>query len=305
MNTTIALMKTLLQREWMQHKRGWLVLLTLPFVVLLLAATFGTVQFGNKAAEVLKPTPLAAMSAVACLAATVTLVWLAVLLQAGGLARRDVQDRSIEFWLSLPTPPSLSVATTLGTHLLLLPWLAVGFGLLGGLLLAPVVVVKGYGIAGLAQVQWDQLLVIGAALGVRVLAGLLMATMWLSPLILGLMAASAWLKRWGVPAVAGGLAVGGGLERLLLGTDLIHGTVKRLFEEAGAALIAGSTGAESTGATIEGPSELDLLLPKAMEWLLRDLLRAAADLGQPAMIAVLACSAGLFALLVLRRQRGG
>ena len=38
--------KTLLQREWMQHHRGWLALMLVPPLILLLVVPFGTVDFG-------------------------------------------------------------------------------------------------------------------------------------------------------------------------------------------------------------------------------------------------------------------
>ncbi|MFS9605847.1 hypothetical protein, partial [Klebsiella pneumoniae] len=45
---------------------------------------------------------------------------LVALFQLPGLARRDMQDRSIEFWLSLPGRSSESVAATVLAH----GWLA-------------------------------------------------------------------------------------------------------------------------------------------------------------------------------------
>lgn len=298
--------KTLLLREWMQHKRGWLILAAVPFVVILLGITFGNVRVGEDEGEALVATPLAAMLGAAALASTLALMWLAVLLQAPGLARRDVQDRSIEFWLSLPTPAWLSVAVTLLAHLLLAPWFAIVCGLVGAALLAPLVVVKAFGFSALADVPWTQLAGTGLAMGLRIAIGLALATLWASPLILGAMAASAWLKRWGVPALAGLLAIGGGLERAVFGTQGIHQSVGYLGQQAGLALV-GASGQNAAQAMpkIEGPNELARVLPHAVNWIFGDLAAALQRLATPGFAAALAIGAAMFLLLVIRRQRGG
>ena len=43
---------TLLLREWMQHRTGWLVLMTVPFVLALLGAIFGDVKLRLGAPDV-------------------------------------------------------------------------------------------------------------------------------------------------------------------------------------------------------------------------------------------------------------
>jgi hypothetical protein len=47
--------------------------------------------------------------------------WLVAYIQSGGMARRDCQDRSIEFWRSLPVPDGAAVGATVLMHLVLLP----------------------------------------------------------------------------------------------------------------------------------------------------------------------------------------
>jgi hypothetical protein len=60
------------------------------------------------------------------------------------------------------------------------------------------------------------LLAHGLALLARTALGLVLATLWLSPLILLTMVASAWLKRWGLPALVAALALlAGVLDKLL------------------------------------------------------------------------------------------
>ena len=107
--------RTLLLREWMQHRRGWQVLMAVPLVVLALVAVFGTLHVQVEDLDVGPDAPgplpmaLAAVAGVGML--SLGLAWAASMLQSPGLARRDVQDRSIEFWLSLPTSHS-SIAST-------------------------------------------------------------------------------------------------------------------------------------------------------------------------------------------------
>lgn len=295
---------TLLLREWMQHQRGWLILAGLPVVILLITLSVGDVNLGNAKGPGQMGTPVAGMMGMGALASTLALMWIAVLLQAPGLARRDMQDRSIEFWLSLPTHPAQSLAATLVAHLVLAPWFGLLCGLAAAALVAPLGVFKALGTAGLAAADWGQLITTGLALGARLAVGIVLATLWASPLILGLMAASAWLKRWGVPAVIGLIAVGGGLERLVLGTQWLHRSVGYLAEEAAVALI-GASAVHGKGVVINEPSELAPLLSKATSWMLADLGAALQNLLHPGFAAAVAVGAAMFVLLVLRRQRGG
>ena len=109
---------TLLQREWMQHHRGWLVLMLAPPVVALIALLlpFSSVEVGP-----LQPAELMSMASIVVTLIVLGLAAISVLIQAPGLARRDRQDRSIEFWLSLPPSHAASIGATLLMHLLLVP----------------------------------------------------------------------------------------------------------------------------------------------------------------------------------------
>ena len=97
---------TLLLREWMQHKRGWLIAAFAPPLLFLAMLPFGQVKgLPMEQAELLS---LVILVVSACAGYAICLV--VGLFQLPGLARRDQQDRSIEFWLSLPGRPSESVA---------------------------------------------------------------------------------------------------------------------------------------------------------------------------------------------------
>ncbi len=298
--------KTLLQREWMQHHRGWIALLAVPLVLCLGAAAFGDVHFGLGDDGVPdNPGPLLiAMGAVGAVSAlTLVLACAAALLQSPGLARRDAQDRSIEFWLSLPAGHAQSLAATLLAHLVLLPWAALGIGVAGGLLVALLLVAKGFGIAAWFTLPWGWLLLAGGALALRIMLGLLLATLWLSPLILGTMAASAWLKRWGVPVVAGVLGIGGLLLDKIYGITVIGDALRVLGTQASRALFAADRAALGD-VHIETPDQMNGVLSVIPGWALADAGHALALLVSPAFIGALLVGAAAFGLLWLRRQRG-
>ena len=193
---------TLLLREWMQHKRGWLITMLLPPAIFLALLPIGQVEGMSEHL----PLGVAMLGLLISTAAVFGISYAAALFQLPGLARRDQQDRSIEFWLSLPASHSESIGATVLAHALLVPLAAALVGFACGGLIASGLVIKTNGLAGWADVPW--LSAIGLAIPVllRGLLGIVLMSLWLAPLILIVMAASAWLKRWGVPAV--GIAVG-------------------------------------------------------------------------------------------------
>src|SRR6185436_8776055 len=97
--------KTLLLREWMQHHRGWLAVMLVPPTLLLVLLMFS----GSMHISPLKPADLMIASIGAVTMMVFTFTVMVVSLQMPGVARRDQQDRSIEFWMSLPTPDTMSV----------------------------------------------------------------------------------------------------------------------------------------------------------------------------------------------------
>lgn len=292
MNTHIP---TLLLREWMQHKRGWLTAAFAPpllFLCILLIPS-ATVQGlpGDKL-------PLTATMVLAVSTMSVYGICLLIaLFQLPGLARRDVQDRSIEFWLSLPGRPSESIAATVLAH----AWLAPLGGLLVGALLggpiAAAVVAKQEGLAAVGTLPWGEMLALIAPMLLRAIAGTALLLLWLAPAIFTLMAASAWLKRLGVPVVL----VGGGVAVVVLKKaydiewplqalqSLVQQASHALFGSEmvlGEALKAGDTSA-------------------IWQWAVQDLGQAVSQLASLEFIGWAAVAAAGFALLVLKRQRAG
>ncbi|MBO9686773.1 hypothetical protein [Roseateles chitosanitabidus] len=191
----MKLFNTLLLREWLQYRRSWIGLTLGPVLVLLALVPISQVEGLN----VLSPEPVALVS----MALTLGLVLALVLATCGymlmSLARRDSQDRSIEFWASLPGSHGASVAAPLLAHGLLVPIVAIVVAVAGGLLVGAAMSVRELGFASLQQMQWAAVFEAAIWLVIRLGVGLALAVLWFSPIALALMAASAWVKRWGAP----------------------------------------------------------------------------------------------------------
>lgn len=297
---------TLIRREWLQHRIGWIVLMTLPTVLLLAGGLFGQVHvdLGDRdLAEMPGALPIAIAVVVGGAVMTMGLAWTASMIQSPGLARRDVQDRSIEFWLSLPVSHTQSLSATLLTHLLLVPWAGLLIGAAGGMLVSVIVVGRVAGIGEWFGLPWGALATAALFLVLRVSIGLALATLWLSPLTLLTMAASAWLKRWGVPLVAGTLAIGGLVLDKVYGTRIVWDALRVLGDGASRAFL----GADRDGTMalrLRSPDDVADVLGTMPGWMLHDLGHALAALASPAFVAALAGGAAGFALLWLRRARG-
>ncbi len=187
--------KTLMLREWLQNRWTWLVATSALPLLVLLVLPFGEVRLPDKL-----PVTLAAMGIVSITALTGALMaWVTTLFTATGLARRDVQDRSIEFWMSLPSTHGEHFGAQYLMHGLVFPLgaMALGFGL--GLVILPLMLLKWQGVAALGGVAWGSvmgMLALEMALGA---VALLATALWLAPVVFTLMAASAWVKRLALP----------------------------------------------------------------------------------------------------------
>jgi ABC-2 type transport system permease protein len=301
---------TLLLREWMQHRTGWLVLMALPTLLALGLSLFDgrgvSLQVDGDNPVRLDgftalPSVLQALGwTVGTVGVALLLVSLTVLSQLPGLARRDQQDRSIEFWRSLPLSHSQSIGATLLMHLLLMPAAVLAAGLLGAQLAVLVTITLHQGPMAWLQMPWG-LLLPSLLLGlVRLWLGLLLAVLWMAPLLLLLMAASAWLRRWAVPVMAAASLLGVYWLDARLPQPVVGPVLHRLGIEALNALLAPSL--------FDGPQRVaqgDLLtavngLPVAL-W--QNTLQLLGDAASPAFLAALVGGVVGFWLLVLRRQR--
>lgn len=310
----VNVFKTLLLREWFQHQRGWLVLVAAPLVIALvvgLVASPANVHFDGgdlPPREIAAPVIAAALMAGLALL-TLLLAWSAALIQSPGLARRDVQDRSIEFWLSLPVDHASAVAAPLLAHLLLLPLAALAVGWVGGIVATLPVVAKFFGLGAWLGLPWGSLLAATGLIALRFALGVLLASLWLAPLVLVTMAASAWFKRWGVPLIAGVVGLGGLFLKQLYGIGLLHDAVQGAFHQVLIAMV-GSGGDGPTlrlgdGGDGDASAQFGMGLEHIPVWAADSAREALAALATPGFAAALAVAAIGFALLVLRRSRHG
>lgn len=289
--------KTLLLREWMQHRFGWLLLGAVPLAIMVPLMSFGSIQFGD--GELPGPGLIALSFAAGYTFFMMVLIGGSVVFQAPGLARRDRQDRSIEFWLSLPTGHSASIGATLLMNLWLLPLLALGMALAGGAVSALIAVLRTHGMDGLTGMPWGQVLSVMGLGAARLALGMVLGTLWLSPFLFGAMAASAWLKRWGVAALAAVLGLGGVILAKVYDQTWLIDLLGDQFEHAGWAFLP----------TLQGTHDFDQAfilgdLAGNAQWLLHDAGLALGDLATLRFAATLLVAGGCFALMVLRRARG-
>jgi ABC-2 type transport system permease protein len=199
MNTIRTL--TLMRREWLQNRWIWIVVLaTLPLLVLVMLP-FGDLGLSREDPAVIGQLLVLAPPVIAPLVLTV-LAWCTVLFMATGLARRDQQDRSIEFWMSLPGHHREHVGAQYLMHAWAFPLGALAIGVLFGLLLAPLLLLKWGGAGALSQVPFGALLPQLVAPLMAGLLSVLLAPLWLAPVVMLLMALSAWTKRLALPLLA-------------------------------------------------------------------------------------------------------
>lgn len=301
--------RTLLLREWMQHRAGWLVLVGLPSLLMaglsVLDGSGLVLRIGGQGTPIDRlstlPLPLQTLGwTVATTGLALLLVALTVLFQLPGLARRDVQDGSVAFWRSLPVGHGEAVGATVLMHLLLLPALAVTAALLGAQLVAAFAIVPHHGVLAWLQQPWAPMLAgLVLALG-RLWLGLLLAALWLSPALLLSMAASAWLKRWGMPVVAGVTVLGTYWLDGRLPQPVVGPALQRLGNEALYALLAPDL---FDGPRRLGQGELASEIAALPAALLHDAGRVLASAASPAFLVALAGGALGFGLLVWRRAR--
>ena len=298
----------LMRREWMQHRIGWLLVMLAPTVLLLLASFIdGGMQVNiNDQVQLadLRQAPalvITGLLVTAVTGLTLALALLSMAFQLPGLARRDQQNGSAEFWTSLPVGHAKAIAATLFTQILMLPWLAIIVGIVGGLVAAMLAIIAIHGPLDWLAQPWGLLALSALALLLRMTVALLVAMAWLSPLLLLTMAASAWLRRWGVPVVAaltlaGTLILDRRLPEPLLGPALWRPVAEALH----ALLYFGA----ARDLQLRQLQDVIVWLPGLPTRLLGDLPPMLANLATPAFALALAGGALGFALLVLRRQRG-
>lgn len=287
---------TLLLREWMQHQRGWLVTLLLPPTIFLALLGVGSAE-GNPDTSALGMALIFVMATVGTL---LTITWLSAMFQLPGLVRRDNQDRSVEFWLSLPASHSESIAAPLLAHAVLMPLAAVLVGYLFGGLISLGLVIKMSGWAAAAAMPWISVMGLSLPLVLRVLFGVVLLSLWLAPLLLLVLVASAWLKRFGMPAVVLGIGMSGLLLDKFYGLPIVWRLLQAQQDGALKAMLADPERLHTQLAALDEGSTQAF---HAAAWALQDSLSAVQQLASPHFIGGLLVAGGCFALLVLKRSR--
>lgn len=306
MDTSHPRMKSLLalaQREWLQHRLGWTLMLAIPLGLAALLAAFGSVQVDVGDMPGLGPDmlPLLALGALVITPGLLLFIaWIASASLMAALARRDHADRSIEFWLSLPTSHAASLGVPLAAHLLLVPAAALLVGALAALPLSALLVAR-FGDAGAwFALPWGRLLAAEGALLARLLFGLPLATLWLLPLLLLVVLFGAWFRRWGFAILTMALGLGGVVLDRVLGHPVVMPTITVLVKNAAWAMF-GPEGLRTRLAHGHSPM---VAIDGLREHALASFGPAIAGLATWPFVAALAASALLFYALVQWRSRG-
>lgn len=293
----------LMLREWLQHRLAWALLVLIPLGLALLLLTVGQIDLSTDLTQHSGADLAAILGTIAVVATTAViflLVWITSMFITTSLARRDHADRSVEFWLSLPTGHTESLAVPLLVHLVLVPAAALLAGLAGGLLLSLLTVARFVGIGEWFALPWASMFSGMVALVARVVAGLPLATLWLMPLILLAILANALFKRWGLPVLAVSLGLGSVVLERLFGQPMLGVTLTQLTTHAATAL----AGASGQGVSINDETPPVQALAAVPAWALQDFGAALRALASPWFLGSLLVSAGLFVVLVQWRQRG-
>lgn len=296
-------MLPLMQREWLQHRFAWALLALLPLALALPLLAVGNVEFDSAWARHAAPQQALIMSTVALIATTMTIfivVAVTSLFITLALARRDHADRSIEFWLSLPVSHTQSLVAPLLVHLVLVPAASVLVGLAGGLLLSLLLVTRFVGVGDWFALPWASLVPGALAFAARLAAGVPLAVLWLSPLILLAVLAGALLRRWGLPVLLVALGVGSAVLHNVFGVYVVSEVLQRLSRSAGLSLI----GASGESLTFDADNAPDVVLSRLPGWAVHDFGAALHNLADPVFVGALGASAVLFAALVAWRKRG-
>jgi ABC-2 type transport system permease protein len=293
----------LMRREWLQHRFAWALLVLVPLALAVLPLIFGSLEVDGMAASG-GPGDLALMvgtlSIVISSAVIFLLLWVTSLFIALGTPRRDHADRSVEFWLSLPTGHSESLTAPLLVHLLLVPAAALLAGLACGVLVSFITVSRLASIGEWFSLPWGSIALGLMSLVARVIAGLPMAVLWLLPLLLAAMLANAFFKRWGLPVLAVGVALSSAVMNGVFGQPLLYSTLTALLRNAGLSLMG--AGGSGVGITADNPP--GEALSSMPGWAAHDFGASVQALASPLFLGSLAVSALLFYGLVIWRQRG-
>ncbi len=296
MNPTLALV----QREWLQHRFVWSMLLLIPVALAVLLLCFGTVDVVTDDGQP-PPLALAAGAMAASIGVLMALATVSSLVTAIGLARRDHADRSVEFWLSLPISHVRSLLVPMAVHLVLVPLAAFALALLVGGLVSLLLVWRVQGVGAWLSLPWGDVLAAALVALARVWAGWPLMMLWLSPLILLAMLMYAWMRRWGLVVLGLTVAVGSSPLGEILGYRMVPNALAAIANGAVHALVSGQRTVVVSGS---GGDAVLNGMQQAPAWLLQDIMGSLQNLASPAFVGGLLMAALCFYGLVQWRKRG-
>lgn len=291
--------KTLLLREWLQHKFAWSLMVLIPLALGLMLTGVGEVQL-----EDTPPAELPLLVTLATVAGTAIslggIAAIAALISITGLARRDHADRSHEFWLSLPIDHGSAYAAPLLVHLLIVPVAAMAIGWLAGLALSMVLTSRIAGFDAWLSLPWGTIIAGTLSVIARIAAGLPLALLWLSPLILVVVLLCAWFRRWGLVIFAVALLAAALAATQVFGSPWPAETVAALVRQAGLALVTPDSG----GVVVRSGEDAVAALSMAPAWAAQNFGLALTRLASPLLLGGLIVAAGCFVALMDWRRRG-
>ena len=296
MKNTLALM----QREWLQYRFAWTVMAVVPTLLALLLLNFGDIQLSAEERGPHLPVALTVVSLVGGMGLHLLILWIVAGFIAASVARRDHADRSVAFWLSLPTGHGESLAVPLLVHVLLAPLAALAVGLVGGLLASGVLVSRVEGSAAWFSLPWGAMGIAALSMALRLAVGVVLAALWLAPLWLLAVTLSAWFSRWGLVILALVLGVGSSALSAGFGITWPATWLKTMFSEAWNAIAFSGPEALDLESGAEWPNALSVI--PTLAW--QDVSRSVAQLASPVLLAGLLLAAACFVMLVQWRQRG-
>lgn len=294
----------LMRREWLQHRMAWSLMLLLPLALAVLMVSFGKVQTDPEERELIDNAPAVLVFAAMAAGTVITLAVVVVssMILMAGLARRDHGDRSNEFWLSLPVGHGEALGVPLLVHLLLLPAVAIGVGLMSGLLVSIPLVARTVGFGEWLAQPWGVMLPAVFTLALRMLAGLPLALLWLSPIVLGVVLLGAWFGRWGIVIAAAGIGIGSGVMDYVFGQPWPAEVVGRMLQGAAQSLVGARP--HTGGGQFDNQGELLGALGEIGAWARGDFVGALGALASPEFVGGLVFAALCFWALMRWRARG-
>lgn len=291
----------LVHREWLQHRFSWALMALVPTALALLLLSFGTLHVPAEEHGEHLPLAMALSALGAGMGLYLAMLWVVALISVAGFARRDHGDRSVEFWLSLPTGHAASLGVPLAVHLLLAPVVAIGVGLVGGMLCSMVLIGRLEGFGTWLALPWDTLMAGAAAIAARLAAGTVMAALWLSPLLLAVVLLTAWFGRSGLVLFALALGLGPVVLSRGFGIDGPAEVLAEILDQAGRAVAAPDAGGRFH---VETPNDIADAVALIPGWAAADAVQALGRMVSPVFVGGLLVAGLSFALLVRWRRLG-